>query len=246
MTIIKLLKPLRVLVLALALFSCNNSGSSNTDAAKTDSTATTDSTPPAATTAMPAMAAPFDVAEVYHKVKDYAAWKHVYEADSSNRTGAGLENIAIGRNMSDSNEILLVFKTTDVAKARTFSTDPKLKEVMHKGGVISKPEFSLWHVIRFNPDSHEKQWVEITHKVKDFAVWLKVYDGEGTAQRATEGVVDVALARDIDDSNRVKLVFDVTDLAKAKAAISSDAKKKLMMSAGVEGKPAVVFYTAGK
>jgi hypothetical protein len=166
----------------------------------------------------------------------------MFDADSANRQAAGLENIAIGRNMNDSNDIVLAFKADDVAKAKAFSTDPKLKDAMAKGGVISKPDFSLWHVIRFNAESHQKQWVEINHKVKNFDAWLKVYDGEGTAQRANEGMVDVALARGVDDSNMVKLVFDITDLAKAKAAISSDAKKKLMMSAGVEGKPGIEFY----
>ena len=244
MTTIKILKPMSVLFFSLAIFSCNNSGSSNSEA-KTDSTTTmTDTTTTATTVAPPApsMAAPFDVEEVTHKVKNYAEWKTVFDADSDNRKAGGLENIAIGRNLSDSNEILLAFKVADVAKAKAFSTDPKLKEAMKKGGVISKPEFSIWHVIKFNPDSHEKQWVEVTHKVKNFDAWMKVYDSEGTTKRASEGMVDVALARGVDDSNMVKLVFDITDLAKAKASISSDAKKKLMMSAGVEGKPNIQFY----
>jgi hypothetical protein len=235
MTTIKILKPLSVVFFALALFSCNNSGSSSTETTKTDSTTTdTTTTVAAPATAAPAMVAPFDVAEVTHKVKNYATWRPIFDADSANRQAAGLENIAIGRNMNDSNDIVLAFKADDVAKA------------MAKGGVISKPDFSLWHVIRFNAESHQKQWVEINHKVKNFDAWLKVYDGEGTAQRANEGMVDVALARGVDDSNMVKLVFDITDLAKAKAAISSDAKKKLMMSAGVEGKPSIEFYQDAK
>jgi len=40
----------------------------------------------------------------------------------------------------------------------------------------------------------------------------------------------------------VHLAFEVTDMAKAKAAIMSDDKKKLMMSAGVIGKPDIHFY----
>ncbi len=82
----------------------------------------------------------------------------------------------------------------------------------------------------------------VTHKVKDFDAWLKVYDGEGKATRASQGMVDRVLARGIDDPNIVHIVFAVTDMAKAKAAISSEAKKKLMTSAGVEGPPTIEFY----
>jgi hypothetical protein len=95
-----------------------------------------------------------------------------------------------------------------------------------------------------NPDSKEKQWVVVTHKVKDFAAWLKVYDSEGVAARAAEGLVDVAISRDASDSNNVQIVFDIKDMAKAKAAIGSEAKKKLMMSAGVVGAPKIEYYTS--
>jgi len=55
-------------------------------------------------------------------------------------------------------------------------------------------------------------------------------------------MVDVVMARGILDSNLVHLVFDIKDMAKAKAAIMSEDKKKLMMSAGVIGAPKIVFY----
>ncbi|MBK8585427.1 MAG: cyclase [Bacteroidetes bacterium] len=86
----------------------------------------------------------------------------------------------------------------------------------------------------------------INHKVKDFDAWLKVYDGEGVATRAEEGMVDVLLARGIDDPNIVYIVFDITDMEKAKAALSSESKKNLMMSAGVEGAPKMDFYTTAE
>lgn len=244
MTTIKIFKPLSVLFFALSLFSCNNSGSSNSGEAKTDSTKMTDTTAtaPAATPSAPTLAAPFDVMEGTSKVKSYAAWRPIFDSGKANRKDAGLEDLAIGRSMADSNDILVAFKANDLAKAKAFSTDPKLKASMDRSGVISKPDISFWHVIRFNPDSHQKQWVEVRHKVKNFDAWLKVYDGEGTAQRASEGMVDVALARSVNDSNMVELVFDITDLAKAKASMSSEAKKKLMISAGVEGKPKIEFY----
>jgi hypothetical protein len=81
-------------------------------------------------------------------------------------------------------------------------------------------------------------------KVKDFDAWVKMFDGEGTEKRATEGFTDAVLARGVDDPNLVHIVFDVTDMTKAKAAIASPEKKKLMMDAGVEGTPKVEFFNS--
>ena len=153
-----------------------------------------------------------------------------------------METLVVGRGIDSANRLIVVQKLSDIAKAKAFAADPKLKDAMTKGGVISKPDVEFFHVIRFNANSHEKQWVIVTHKVKDFDAWLKVYDGEGTATRASQGMVDVVLARGIDDPNLVQVGFDITDMAKAKAAILSEDKKKLMTSAGVTGVPVIQFY----
>jgi hypothetical protein len=228
-------------IIASAFFSCGGSATKSTgDTTKKDSTV---SAKPAAA---PAMAAPFDVLEIMHNVKDYAKWRPFFDADSVNRKAAGMEDIVVGRGIDSANRLLVVEKLSDVAKAKAFAADSKLKDAMAKGGVISKPDIEYFHVIRFNSNTHEKQWVIITHKVKDFDAWVKVYDGEGVATRASQGMVDIVLARGIDDPNLVHIVFDVTDLAKAKAAIFSEDKKKLMTSAGVIGVPVIQFYSDSK
>jgi hypothetical protein len=238
MTKIKsVLQLMLAIVISSAFFSCGGSANKSTgDTTKHDSTA---SAKPVA----PALAAPFDVLEVTHNVKDYAKWRPVFDADSPNRKAAGLETIVVGRGVDSADRIIIVQKLSDVAKAKAFAADPKLKDAMAKGGVMSKPDVEYFHVIRFNGNSHEKQWVIVTHKVKDFDAWLKVYDGEGIATRASQGMVDVVLARGIDDPNLVQVGFDITDMAKAKAAILSEDKKKLMMSAGVMGVPVIQFYS---
>ncbi len=228
---------LPAIIIAIALFSC---GGSATKTGDTTAKAGADTTKKAAA---PAVAVPFDVVDVRHTVKDYDKWRPIFDADSANRTGAGMQNIVVARDADNANDLLIVFKLADIAKAKAMSADPKLKATMDKAGVISKPDFAYYHVIRFSSgDAGAKQFVVVNHKVKDFAAWLKVYDGEGPAKRASEGMVDVALSRGIDDTTMVHLAFAVTDMAKAKAAIMSDDKKKLMMSAGVIGKPDIHFY----
>ncbi|MCY7349585.1 MAG: hypothetical protein LH606_02825 [Cytophagaceae bacterium] len=121
--------------------------------------------------------------------------------------------------------------------------DPRLKDVMQRAGVTSAPHITFLNVVRANAAGQNvTDYVEIIHKVADFDKWLKVYDAEGSATRAAEGMVDGILARSIDDPSMVYLVFDITDPAKAKAALASEAKKKLMMGAGVISKPEILFF----
>ncbi len=231
----KVFKSLLALSLLAVISSCNN----NSETTKEEAATTEDSivTAPAEPEFKP-----FDVALVTHKVKDYAAWRPVFDADSAHRMEDGMETIAVARGVDDTSNIMMAFKVADIQKAKDFAADPKLKPIMEKAGVISKPNFEFLHVIRFNADSKEKQWVDVTHRVKDFDAWLKVFDEQGTVARANGGLYDVVMARGIEDSNMVHLVFDIRDMAKAKATMSSEELKQLMTRAGVEGTPKIEFY----
>jgi hypothetical protein len=227
--------------LASILFACNNNTEKTGEPEKT-----TDTT--SATAAIPAPAAftPFDIVEISHTVKDFAKWKPLFDDDSTARKASGMDFIVIGRNNSNPNSLMIALTASDVGKAKAFAADPKLKDIMEKGGVVSKPDINYFHVLRFDPDANEKQWVLLTHKVKDFDAWLKVFDAEGTATRASFGLRDVVLSRAIDDPNTVHIVFDITDMAKAKARLSDPALKKIMSDAGVTGTPKVEFYTTAE
>ena len=233
------LKLLLTVGLAAALFSCNNNSEKKDDQTTVKDTAVAATPAPA-----PAAFTPFDIVEIAHKVKDYDKWRPAFNTDSTARRASGLKDIVVGRSMDDPNNLLVVLEASDVQKAKAFAADPRLKDVMEKNGVSSKPDVAYYHVVRFNPDSKEKKWVRIIHKVKDYDTWLKAFDGEGTAAREAQGLYDVALARGIDDPSMVYIVFDIKDLEKAKASIMSEEKKKLMTSAGVEGKPKIEFYTS--
>ena len=230
-----LLQPVLAVIITTALFSCGGSATKGTgdSAAK----AGTDTTKKAAFV-------PFDVVDIRHSVKDYDKWRPGFDADSVNRKAAGMQDLVVARGADSANSILVVLKLSDVAKAKAFATDPKLKAAMDKSGVISKPDVTFYHVIRFGGDVGAKQFMVINHKVKDFNAWLKVFDSEGPAKRASEGYTDIALSRGIDDTTMVHLAFAITDMAKAKAAIASADKKKLMQSAGVIGVPDIRFYNS--
>ncbi len=80
----------------------------------------------------------------------------------------------------------------------------------------------------------------IRQKVKDFAAWKAAYDGHAGARRSA-GLTELHLLRSMDDSNDVLILFEASDVDKAKAFATSDDLRSAMQSAGVVGKPDVCF-----
>jgi len=230
----KFLVPVLLLVFTVAFLSCKKN--------KTEKMETEEGMP-MDTVAEVAAFEPFKVIVIKHKVADYDKWRKGYDAHDSVRQAYGISHYVIGRGMDDRNTVIVIDKMNDVTKAKEFSAMPSLKEAMKKAGVIGSPEFAYYEVIR-NDDSkiNLKDRLMVTHRVKDFDAWLKVYDAEGVAKRMEEGLIDRGMARSIDDPNMVTLVFAISDMEKAKAAINSEAKKKLMTEAGVEGSPKMFYY----
>lgn len=228
----KLVKLVLILVFTVTVSSCKKNKTE-----KIEEQVTPD------TTTVVAEFEPFKIIMIKHKVADYDKWRKAYDSHDSIRRSYGIMNYVMGRGMDDSNMIIIINKISDLQKAKDFSMSPNLKDVMKMAGVINKPEFYYYDVIRNdNTKIDQKDRLMVTHRVKDFDAWLKVYDAEGTAKRMEEGLIDRGMGRSADDPNMVTLVFAITDMEKAKASINSEAKKKLMKDGGVEGVPEMFYY----
>jgi hypothetical protein len=77
---------------------------------------------------------------VRHSVRDYAAWRPVYDAHEAARTAAGLTNGRVFRSAEDPNDILLLFDTADRRRAEEFGRSDDLREAMRRAGVVGQPE----------------------------------------------------------------------------------------------------------
>jgi hypothetical protein len=179
---------------------------------------------------------------VKHKVINFAKWRPVYDADKNVRLASGLHDHIVARGMEDSNTVLLIFYMDDAAKAKAFSADPKLKEVMEKAGALGPPEIDFVHRV-MNDTSATDQTVRvmIKHKVKDWDAWKKVFDSDKQA-RMDAGISDRMLGHAVDDNHMVTIVFVVNDVAKAKAFMNDKKLADKMKEGGVEGPPAIFFY----
>jgi hypothetical protein len=77
---------------------------------------------------------------VRHKVQDFARWKPYFDSDAPHRSAAGLRDKLVLRNADDPQEVIILFETDDLGKARQFAQMPELREVMEKAGVVDKPD----------------------------------------------------------------------------------------------------------
>ncbi len=186
---------------------------------------------------------PFKVMAVTHAVKDYDKWKKGFDEDEMNRSASGLTLRALARGIDNPNNVFIFLNVSDLQKAKDFGASPKLKDVMQKLGVMGKPDIIYVDVVRFEESPTEvKDRIRISHKVKDFDTWLKAYDAEGVETRSSNGLIERAIARNIDDPNLIHITFAVSDMAKAKARLKDPALKKIMTEAGVISEPVFEFY----
>ena len=80
---------------------------------------------------------------IWHKVKDFDAWKTLYDADKPRRDAAGLTEISINRGKLDSNTLMVEWETGDPGVMEKMMADPELKETMEKAGVMAMDYFVI-------------------------------------------------------------------------------------------------------
>jgi hypothetical protein len=233
------------IIMAFIFMSCNNA-----DEKKADPTAAAPDTSAAKPkeTVAPTPAPLFNVAVIIHKVANYAKWLPAYESDDSARMASGLSNYVLGRGLDkDSNTVLVALKMADATKAKAMSNSPTLKEKMKQGGVIGMPTMFFEENVMMDTSTmaNTVARVMVTHKVKDWDAWKKEFDSHKQT-RIDAGLVDRVVGHSIDDNHLVRIVFAITDMAKAKAFMASKDLKDKMAAAGVEGPPTFFYYTIAK
>lgn len=234
----KQLFKLIVISTPILFFSCNSEPAK--DDTKAADTTETVATPPVE--AKPVFT-PFKVVIVQHKVKNFEKAETVYFNRDSLRNTYGITHYVIGRDLKDSNNVFVIDKIEDVEKAKTFYALPGAKDVMMKAGVSRPSAFTYAEFVRINDMPLQfTNGLAVSHHVKDFDAWLKVYDGEGAAGRSVHGLIERGIARNLYDSNTVSVLFEISDMEKAKARMASPELKKMMTDAGVDTPPTIRWY----
>jgi len=77
---------------------------------------------------------------IRHPVRDYAAWRPVYDAHEAARTAAGLTNGCVFRSTEDPNDIMILHEMADRQRAEEFCRSDDLRTTMQNAGVVGQPE----------------------------------------------------------------------------------------------------------
>ncbi len=80
---------------------------------------------------------------IHHHVRDYQAWRPVYDAHEPARASAGLSNGRVFRSTDDPQDIPILFDMADRQKAQAFAASDDLKVAMQRAGVEGKPEMQF-------------------------------------------------------------------------------------------------------
>jgi hypothetical protein len=77
---------------------------------------------------------------VRHRVKEFDAWKAVFDAHAASQREAGLFVRRILRNADDPDELFLLFEVEDFDRARAFLTSPDVPGAQADSGVLDAPD----------------------------------------------------------------------------------------------------------
>lgn len=77
---------------------------------------------------------------IIHAVKDYAAWKKIFDDAAALRKGAGEISYQLLKFERDANKIVHFSAWSSLAKARAFFESPQLVEIRARAGVEA-PDF---------------------------------------------------------------------------------------------------------
>ena len=82
------------------------------------------------------------------KVKDWDAWKKVFDENKQLRIDGGLIDRGLGHAIDDNHLVSIVFAVTDRAKAKAFLQSKDLKDKMEKAGVEGKPVSFFYNIVK--------------------------------------------------------------------------------------------------
>ena len=81
------------------------------------------------------------LAIIHHKVREFAAWKSVFDDHESAQVAAGMTNGRVFQSADDPNEVTILFDVADIVRAKEFASSEDLRTAMEAAGVVRAPSF---------------------------------------------------------------------------------------------------------
>ena len=84
------------------------------------------------------------LAVVLHRVRDYRAWRQVYDDVAPMQKAGGVTAESVYQAKDDPNNVLVLHSFATRAQAETFIASPDLREAMGRAGVEGMPRIELF------------------------------------------------------------------------------------------------------
>lgn len=78
---------------------------------------------------------------IQHKLKDFDAWKRVFDEHGVIRRESGSQGGFLLRRAEDPDDVVILLEWDDLEKARRFTQSEDLRATMQRAGVVSQPTF---------------------------------------------------------------------------------------------------------
>ena len=78
-------------------------------------------------------------------MKDYAAWKRIFDEHDATRKKAGLIGYAINRRTEKPNTVVVYLQAGSLDQIRAFVQSADLKATMDRAGVVGAPQITFVH-----------------------------------------------------------------------------------------------------
>jgi quinol monooxygenase YgiN len=83
-------------------------------------------------------------AAIRHRVKDYDAWREVYDGFADVQQANGVTDESVHRSKDDGNDLLVIHRFASVDDAEAFFALRELREAMQGGGVEGEPQIEIY------------------------------------------------------------------------------------------------------
>jgi hypothetical protein len=81
---------------------------------------------------------------ILHRVRDYQAWRRVYDEFKPNQTAGGVTEESVYRAKDDANNVLVLHSFRTMADAEAFVARSDLREAMQRAGVEGEPRLEFF------------------------------------------------------------------------------------------------------
>jgi quinol monooxygenase YgiN len=181
------------------------------------------------------------LAVVSHPVRDYAAWRLVYDSVEPIRQRAGVSGAEVFHDPNDANRLVIVHRFETIEAAQSFLSDPGLKTSMTKGGVTAAPTVII-ATGRSGSSSPGlgRVLAVISHPVKDFASWRPAY-AAAEPIRKKAGITGAEVFQDPQNANNVVIIHRFKSVSDARDFIADPELKAAMAKGGVLAPPTSVI-----